>query len=242
MFDVPRSMFDVRLSPVYGFLKNPSMVDFEGHLAAVFFLSGCNFRCGFCHNAELMGQHRPGLSWERLKEVCREFAGNWVTGAVVTGGEPTLSKDLPALLDFLKRFGWKIKLDTNGSNPAMLRSCLSRVDYVAMDIKTAPSHYPHLTGFHDTGLLHESAELIRREAADYEFRTTIIESAHSDELVDEMAAFIGTSRRYILQPFIPSDRLPNRQYHACKRTSPDRLTKVAERMSHCSDEVRVRGR
>ncbi len=229
------------LSPVYGYLKNPSMVDFDGHLAAVFFMTGCNFTCGFCHNAELMGKHRPGLPWPELDSACRRFQDDWVTGAVISGGEPTLSAKLPELIRFLKHRGWAVKLDTNGSNPAMLRECLPLVDYVAMDVKTAPSHYHQLTGFPDTDRLHESVHLIKEHASDYEFRTTIIEDVHSDEHLDEISALLQDSRRYILQPFIPSPTLPQRRYHTHPRTSPGRMQAFAARVAHCATEVRVRG-
>lgn len=229
------------LSPVYGFLKSPSMVDFTGHLAAVFFVPGCNFTCGFCHNAELMGKARPGLSWNKLAAACRRFADNWVSGAVITGGEPTLSPELPALIRFLKGYGWAVKLDTNGSNPDMLRACLPLVDYVAMDIKTAPSHYRHLTGYPHMDRLHESARLIREHAADYEFRTTIIEDVHADEHLDEIGVLLHGARRYVLQPFVPTEHLPNSRFRGHRRTSPDTMRAMAARVAHHVSEVRVRG-
>ena len=229
------------LSPVYAHLQNPSMVDYAGHLAAVFFTTGCNFKCGFCHNAVLMGSPRPGMTWEKLRHSCRRFADDWVDGAAITGGEPTLSPELPQLIKFLKKFGWDVKLDTNGSNPAMLAECLPLVDYVAMDIKTGIKDYPLLAGCDNTDCLLQSIRLIKEEAADYEFRTTIIESFHDDSRMLEIADIIDGAKRYIVQPFVPSENLPLAKYRNMPRTGAVRMAEVAALLEGCADEVSVRG-
>ncbi len=228
-------------SPVYGYLQNPSMVDFAGKLAAVFFTTGCNFRCGFCHNASLMGQSRPGMSWHKLEEGCRRFVNDWVDGAVITGGEPTLSGNLETLIGFLKQFGWAVKLDTNGSRPDVLKSCMPLVDYVAMDIKTGLSGYSDLTGFKNISRIKESVELIKKSAPDYEFRTTIIEGIHTDAEMQEAADLIRGAKRYIVQPFIPSESLPDIGFRKLKRTRAGRMEEIAELVADCADEVLVRG-
>ena len=112
------------------------MVDYPKHFAAVFFTSGCDFTCGFCHNATLIGKKQAGLSRDKLEEAAARFKKNWVNGVVITGGEPTGADDLLDLIHFFKdRFGFSVKLDTNGSNPHRLAECLPFVDYVAMDVK-----------------------------------------------------------------------------------------------------------
>jgi pyruvate formate lyase activating enzyme len=78
---------------LYAFLTNPSLVDFPGHMAAVFFVSGCDFNCRYCHNPDLLRKRQTGLTWQRLEQVCRGFSENWTTAAVITGGEPTLADD-----------------------------------------------------------------------------------------------------------------------------------------------------
>jgi pyruvate formate lyase activating enzyme len=128
-------------------LERPSMVDFPGRLACVLFTTGCNFSCGFCHNAPLLGERKPGLTWERLDSACREFRQSWVRGAVVTGGEPTLWRSLPQLLEFLSGHGFQLKLDTNGSRPADLERVLERLDYVAMDVKCSLARYEGFVRF-----------------------------------------------------------------------------------------------
>jgi len=228
-------------SPVYGYLRQPSMVDFPGQLAAVLFTSGCNFRCGFCHNAELMGKPQPGMSWERLRQACDRLAADWVDAAVVTGGEPTVSEHLPRLLESLRTRGWRLKLDTNGSNPDMLARCLPLVDYVAMDVKVGLSQYRAVTGFGATERLQTSMELIRERAPDYEFRTTLIETLHTGDQLDEIAALVRGARRHVLQPFIPAPTLPDPAYRDGKRTSPQFVRAASEHFAGAVDDLVVRG-
>ena len=229
------------MSSIYAYLEKPSMVDFPKHFAAVFFVSGCNFTCGFCHNATLMGKKQVGLSQEKLEAACTQFKNNWVNGVVITGGEPTLAEDLPELIRFFKSFGFAVKLDTNGSNPRKLAECLPLVDYVAMDIKAGFSLYPKFVGFPNLGKIRESIDLIRTQAKDYEFRTTIIESIHTDEQVDEMAQLVRGTKRYVLQAFIPREELPSPQFRTMPRTTAARLTQIKERLEGTTDELLVRG-
>ncbi len=228
-------------SPVYAFLRQPSLVDYPGHLAAVFFLSGCNFRCAFCHNTELLATRSGGLPWSRLERTCRRFVNGWVDAAVVTGGEPTLRDDLPDLLRFLRRFGWKIKLDTNGSQPQVLHHCASCLDYVAMDIKASLSRYPDLCGFHDVEALTESMRLIRKDVPDYEFRTTVVEAIHTDEHMREIGALIRGARRYVLQPFVPRKHVHDPTLRSVPRTSKERLRALRDLLAGYADDVRIRG-
>jgi pyruvate formate lyase activating enzyme len=228
-------------SSVYAYLEKPSMVDYPGHFAAIFFVSGCNFTCGFCHNADLMGKKQAGLSFEKLEAACQKFKANWVNAVVVTGGEPTLAPDLPELLQFFKSFGFAVKLDTNGSNPQMLEKCLPLVDYVAMDIKAGFSLYPDFVGFSKIETIQKSIALLQEKAKDYEFRTTIIESIHTDEQVDEMAQLISGAKRYVLQAFIPREELPGKAYRTMPRTTSARLSSIKNRLKGTAQELVVRG-
>lgn len=216
------------------------MVDFPGHLAGVFFVSGCNFRCGFCHNAALM-HRRAGLEWNRLETACARLRSNWVSAAVITGGEPTVSPDLPKLIEFFRAQGWALKLDTNGSRPAALESCLEKIDAVAIDIKAGPSGYKELTGFGDIEALRHSLELVRGHGVECEFRTTVIESFHTDEQMHEIGELIRGARRYVMQPFVPKDHLPDPRYQKRARTSPQRLIELHKVMEPYVQEVLIRG-
>ena len=218
------------------------MVDYPKHFAAVFFISGCGFSCGFCHNAALIGKKQAGLSWEQLETLCTRFKKDWVNGVVITGGEPTGADDLPELIRFFKdRFGFAVKLDTNGSSPERLAECLPLVDYVAMDVKCGWSAYPEIAGFSGTEKTQQSVDLIRAEAPDYEFRTTVIETIHTDEQMDEIKEIIGGSKRYALQSFIPRAELPEERYRNIPRTTAARLHELKTRMTGSAEEILLRG-
>ncbi|MFW6151609.1 MAG: anaerobic ribonucleoside-triphosphate reductase activating protein [Verrucomicrobiota bacterium] len=228
-------------SPVYGHLTGPSMVDYSGRLAAVFFLSGCNFRCGFCHNLQLMEFQDSRLSWAGLDRACLSFSENWVDAAVISGGEPTLCKELPELITFFRNHGWRVKLDTNGSRPDMLKKIIGEIDYVAMDIKTSLERYPEVTGCSDTLRISESIDLIMNAPVDYEFRTTVIESIHPVETIKEAVSLIKGARRYVLQPFVPQPGLPDPSMETLQRTSPDYMQKLAGTIAGQVQEALIRG-
>ena len=230
------------MTPVYAYLEKPSMVDYPGHFAAVFFISGCNFVCGFCHNEALMGKKQAGLSWEKLEAACVAFKADWVNGVVITGGEPTCAENLTELIRFFKdRFGFSVKLDTNGSNPDRLAECLPLVDYVAMDVKTGLSGYEELVQYSATDRICRSIELIKSQAKDYEFRTTVIDTVHTDEQMDEVKGLVKGARRFALQAFIPREDLPGAKFRTLSRTTSARLQQLKARMVGCADEILLRG-
>lgn len=229
------------LSPVFGWLKRPTMIDYPGRLAATFFFSGCNFRCGFCHNAGLLGAMKPGVSWSDLETACRKFRADWVEGAVLSGGEPTLAPGLPEVMRRFRGLGFRLKLDTNGSRPEVLAALLPEFDYVAMDVKTELSGYPDLTGFARPDAIAQSVRLIRDKARDYEFRTTVIEGVHTDEVMRGIGELIRGARRYIIQPFVPKEDLLEERWRKLPRTAPDRLAALADLMKPFAETVAVRG-
>lgn len=229
------------LSPVCDWLPRSSLSDYPGHPAALLFVSGCNFTCGYCHNARRLGLRRDGRPWAELERVCRRFREGWLHHAVVSGGEPTLHDELPELITFLHRHGFRVKLDTNGSRPERLREILPRVDYVAMDIKCAPHRYPEVVRFDDIDRIVESVDLIRRHARDYEFRTTVIDGLVPDGDFDAIGRLIRGARRYVLQPFLPRHDLPDENLRAVPRTPVARLLALRDRLKGCADEIAVRG-
>jgi len=228
-------------SPVYGFRKQPSLVDFPGRLAVVLFTTGCNFRCGFCHNTALLGTPKPGYKWDRLRSACERFVEQWVDGAVITGGEPTLAPELPQLVTLLRDLGLAVKIDSNGSRPSVLSELISQFSYVAMDVKCSLSSYPDFVGFADTRLISDSVRLLRESGVPYEFRTTVIESVHTDEQMRSIGELIQPAKRYVLQPFVPREDLPDSALRQQQRTSPDRLRFLGEMMKDFAEEVVVRG-
>ncbi len=208
-------------SPVYGFRKQTTMVDFPGRIAGVFFTTGCNFRCGFCHNATLLQQQRPGYAWDELRQVCERFRQQWATGIVLTGGEPTLAPAIEETIDFIRSLGLAVKLDTNGSSPEMLERLLPRLDYVAMDIKCGLDHYPAFVHYPHTDRIAASIRLLIGQAKDYEFRTTVLEPVHTEAEAHLVGELIRGAKRHYSQPFVPRDDLPDPELAKLPRTNPD---------------------
>lgn len=231
------------LSPIYAYLKRPSMIDFPGKLSIVMFTTGCNFQCGFCHNALLMGQPKEGLSWDNLDEACNGFKEQWVNAVVISGGEPTLDPmAVSELVDFVKRHGFAVKLDTNGSRPEVVEHLLPRLDYVAMDVKIGLSKYESLVGFSNTDAIRRSIDIIRSSGVEHEFRTTVIQGIHEAADIQEIADLVRGARRYVLQPFIPHDDLPDPGFCKIPRTPPEFMRKMEKIAGDCAAEVVARGK
>lgn len=228
-------------SPVTGCHPQISLVDYPGCCAMVLFVAGCNFHCGYCHNASLLGPRRPGMTWRRLDAWCRRFRAQWARAAVISGGEPTLHEGLPELVGRLRRHGFRIKLDTNGSRPDMLRAVLPDLDYVAMDVKAPLAQYTSFTGFGSPECIAASLDLIRRQAADYEFRTTVIDGVHDEDCMRAIAGMVRGARRFVLQPYIPRREVARAELRQRPRTAPSRLRELARQMEGAADEVLIRG-
>ena len=229
-------------SPVFGILRNPSMVDYPGRMAGVFFLSGCNFRCGFCHNARLMG--RPDgreMTWGDVEKACRGLRENWVDGAVVTGGEPTLRPEVFRVVERLKEWGFAVKLDTNGSRPEVLERLLPLVDYVAMDVKFAPGDYERRAGFGDVEAIGRSIGLLRGGAVEHEFRTTVLEAWHDEGKMREIGEWVRGAKLHALQAFVPRDDLPDPACRAMPETRAETVRGYAGILGEYVERVEVRG-
>lgn len=192
-----------------GGLQRSTLIDYPGHIACTVFLIGCNFRCPWCHSPEIV---LPDLITKHPRISKREFfefldlRKGLLDGVVVCGGEPTINEDLPEFLAEIKGRGFKTKLDTNGSNPAVIEGLFANglLDYLAMDVK-APFRepdYPDATGVcADPKRMMESVELIKSSGVDYEFRTTVVPGLHGKEDIKEMAKAISPARKYFLQAF-----------------------------------------
>lgn len=166
-------------------LQKMTLLDFPGKVACTVFLQGCNFRCPFCHNSGLLdAKGTDCLSQEELLAFLQKRAG-LLEGVCITGGEPTLQKDLPELLRAIKALGYAVKLDTNGTRPEVLKSLVDQalVDYVAMDIKNSPERYAETAGITklDLAKIEESMVFLMRVGVPYEFRTTVVQQLHSTE-------------------------------------------------------------
>ncbi len=229
-------------SPVFRILPSASMVDYPGRMAAVVFLPGCNFRCGFCHNAPLMGRgDAPTMRWTDVEEACRKFRENWVKHVVVTGGEPTLHPGIFDIVAKLREWEFTVKLDTNGSRPDVLERLLPQVDYVAMDVKFAPADYPERAGFSDVDALTRSIRMLMAGARRYEFRTTVIEAWHTEDGMRAIGEWVRGARLHVLQAFVPRDNLPDPACRAMPETSAEAMHALADVLRHYVERVEVRG-
>lgn len=195
-------------------LQKMTLLDYPGKVACTVFLAGCNFRCPFCHNAGLLAGAPEQLSEEELLSFLKKRQG-LLDGVCITGGEPTLYKELPQLLKKIKALGFFVKLDSNGTNPAMLKSLVSDglVDYVAMDIKNSPNRYGQTAGISQPPLeiLAESIRFLIEGDLDYEFRTTVVQELHSLEDFTAIGRWLKNispdrkAKKYFLQQFVQRD-------------------------------------
>jgi pyruvate formate lyase activating enzyme len=194
-----------------GFIKQ-SLVDYPGKIAAVVFTQGCNFRCGYCHNPQLvlpkLFQENPQLLPLNILSYL-EKRKKWLDGVVITGGEPTIHKDLPLFLKEIKTLGFAVKLDTNGTNPLLLEQIIKNklVDYIAMDIKILPEKelYGKIIGIPNVDEIQvnilTSILLLKNTAIDVEFRTTSIPGTHDDAILQLIHQFVGKDKFYKVNEF-----------------------------------------
>ncbi len=186
-----------------------TMLDYPDKTACVIWTAGCNFRCGYCHNPEFV---LP----EKLKELKNAFIPkeavfkfletrkDKLDGVVISGGEPTIHRDLPELIREIKDMSFLVKLDSNGNNPEMLEKLFDEgiLDFVAMDIKTCLSEYRSLVGeLGDPEKIARSIEMIKSSGVDYEFRSTIIKETHDEQTLKEMAELVRGAKSYCLQQY-----------------------------------------
>lgn len=196
-------------------LQKMTLLDFPGKIACTVFLGGCNFRCPFCHNSELfMGKPEKLMEDGEFFQFLSTRKG-LLDGVCVSGGEPTLYKDLPAFLEKIKEMGFLVKLDTNGYRPQVLKALVERklVDYVAMDVKNSPVMYAQTVGLERMNLdaIEESLRFLIGGSVDYELRTTLVRPFHDEASIQDMGVWLGSlvpgkkPGRLFLQSFVDRD-------------------------------------
>ncbi len=209
-------------------LQKLTLLDFPAHTACTVFTGGCNYRCPFCHNAELV--LRPGEQPEVPEEEFFAFLAKrkgLLDGVAVTGGEPTLQPGLEAFLRRIRDMGYAVKLDTNGTDPGLLRRLVRQelVQYVAMDVKNSPARYAETAGTEDPRLesVRESAAFLLEGAVPYEFRTTVVRELHTPEDMRMIGRWLRGAEKYFLQAFVDSGDLIAPGLSACTREELDAL-------------------
>ena len=193
-------------------LQKMTLLDFPGHVACTVFLGGCDFRCPFCHNFELIdGTAEPIMDDTQLFSFLESRKG-LIDGVAITGGEPCLHKDLLELIKKIREIGYPVKLDTNGYHPEMLKSIIDEglVEYVAMDIKNSEEKYGITCGIDgiDMDRIKESIYILINSGIEYEFRTTVIKEFHEKEDFVKICEMIKGAKRYFLQRFTDRDSVP----------------------------------
>ncbi len=196
-------------------LQKMTLLDFPGRVACTVFLQGCNFRCPFCHNSDLLpGEGESVMTKEALLTFLRGRRG-LLDGVCITGGEPTLSLELYDLVKSIKEMGYAVKLDTNGSRPAVLKRLVEEglLDYVAMDVKNSPARYGETVGVAAIPLspIEESLRYLIGGHVKYELRTTLVDAFHDDTSIREMGAWLASlvpgkkPAAFFLQSFVDRD-------------------------------------
>ena len=203
---------------IYG-LNKTTLLDYPGRVACTLFTGGCNFRCPFCQNSELVlcPDTQPVHPEQELFDFLKKRTGI-LSGVCITGGEPTLQPDLPVFIEKIKALGYAVKLDTNGARPDVLRHLLEigLVDYIAMDIKNAPDKYAMTAGIPglDIRPIRKSVSLIKDSGLDYEFRTTVVKELHSEDDMRVIGEWLAGCKAYYLQSYQDSEAVLLPGFHA----------------------------
>ena len=224
-------------------LQKMTLLDFPGKVACTVFLGGCDLRCPFCHNAELIDGTAPAVMDEAELLRFLEKRRGLLEGVAVTGGEPLLrGEELVSLAEKIRELGYPLKLDTNGTHPERLRRLTEAglVSYVAMDIKNDPDRYAVTCGMEsmDLGSVRESVSLLMEGKTEYEFRTTTVAELHDGDSFRKIGEWIRGAKRYYLQKFTDRDTVPYEGFHAA---SDDEMRKYLDIVRNYVPDAALRG-
>lgn len=230
-------------------IQKITLVDFPGHVAATIFTQGCNFRCGFCHNPELVlpEKYNALLDNDQIFDFLESRYGK-LNGVCITGGEPCLQKDIDKFISHMKALGFDVKLDTNGSFPDKLEKIIQDgdVDYIAMDIKSLLNKYSKTTNSSHSEVqaknlaerTQKSISLIMDSGIDYEFRTTVCHPLHEVKDFEKIGEMIKGAKRYFIQNFVKSKHID--EHSAYTPLTDEELAEVKKIMEKYVGEVGVR--
>ena len=224
-------------------LQKMTLLDFPGKVACTVFLGGCDLRCPFCHNAELIDGTAPAVMDETELLRFLEKRRGLLEGVAVTGGEPLLrGEELVSLAEKIRELGYPLKLDTNGTHPERLRRLTEAglVSYVAMDIKNDPDRYAVTCGMEsmDLGSVRESVSLLMEGKTEYEFRTTTVAELHDGDSFRKIGEWIRGAKRYYLQKFTDRDTVAYAGFHAA---ADDEMRKYLDIVRNYVPDAALRG-
>ena len=223
-------------------LQKLTLLDYPERTAAILFLPGCNLRCPFCHNSELIHTKQPTIDYKNIEQYLIKRK-NMLDGIVITGGEPSL-QDITPLLKQIKNLGYQIKIDTNGLKPKQIQSWTEQrlVDYIAMDIKNSPTKYPTTCGCQQINMsdIYESIHLIMNANIEYEFRTTVVNPLHQPEdFTDIGTMLIPNAEKFYIQPFVMRDSVPDK---TLQEPSDEMLMQCLTNIQPYVKQVEIRGK
>ncbi len=228
-----------------GGLQKTTLIDYPGRIAATIFLCECNFRCPWCYSSELVLPEKikkqPKISEKDFFKFLKERKG-LLEGAVICGGEPAINKGLPEFIKKIRKLGYLVKLDTNGSSPEMLKKLIDDklIDYVAMDIKGPKERYSQFAGIKvDVKKIQKSIDILKEGKVDYEFRSTIVPTLHIKEDVMAMAKWISGAKRYFLQNF-RSEKTINQKFEKIKPYPQEFLLEIQKAIAPFFEICQVR--
>ncbi len=234
--------------PIYG-LEKFWLVEWPGKISGIVFTGGCNFRCPFCHNPELIDlklakeNKIAPFPWAEVEAFLEKKKG-WLDAIIVTGGEPTLHEKLPDFFRLIREKGFSTALETNGSNPEMLAQLLEEklLDRVQMDIKSSFESYARATGIQDPPLenIKRSIELLMKSGVEYEFRTTVVPGLVSEEDIKMMGEAIEGAEKIVLQQFRPIKTFDKKYQEALPYTQED-LEKMKDQLKKFVKKVEING-
>lgn len=210
-----------------------TLLDFPGKVACTVFLAGCDLRCPFCHNSDLIDGAAPTVMDDTALLAFLQKRKGLLDGVAFTGGEPLLRGELKELIVKIRDLGFAVKLDTNGTHPERLRELLEErlVDYVAMDIKNSPARYGETVGVADIDLapIRESAKLLMESGVPYEFRTTVVAELHDDASFEAIGEWLPDAERFFLQRFTDRDSVLFSGLHAPEKADMERFAAILRR-------------
>ncbi|MEM7821490.1 MAG: anaerobic ribonucleoside-triphosphate reductase activating protein [Candidatus Aenigmatarchaeota archaeon] len=221
-----------------------TLIDYPGKIASIVFLPRCNFRCPYCYNVELVNdsEELEIISEDEIFEHLK-LNKDWIEGVVLTGGEPCIHQDLPAFIKKIKELGFLVKLDTNGTNPKMLKELIEEktIDYIAMDIKAPLEKYEDVARVKvNKEDIKKSIDIIRSSGIDYEFRTTVLPTLLKKRDMEKIGVWLKGSKKFFIQQFRPGKTL-DKKFQNEKPYSLEDLDEFREILKKFIENVEIRG-